>query len=113
MSDEEPKLIAIDEEANDQIVHRCRFGKAHGATYEPFHPGRQIEVFALDFLCMLLANVMLLWGDMLLVGAPSVGGEAGDAKRLQQRLQLQKHRIFPSPTDRGSHGATLVIDGMP
>ncbi len=53
MSDEEPKLIAIVEEANDQIVHRCRFGKANGATYEPFHPGLQIDVFALDFLCML------------------------------------------------------------
>ena len=28
MSDEEPKLIAIDEEANHQIVHGDRFGKA-------------------------------------------------------------------------------------
>ena len=52
MSDEEPKLRAIVEEANDQIVHRCRFGKANGATYEPFNPGLQIDVFALDFLCL-------------------------------------------------------------
>jgi hypothetical protein len=36
MSDEEPKLIAIDEEANHQIVHGDRFGKANGATYKPF-----------------------------------------------------------------------------
>jgi hypothetical protein len=34
MSDEEPKLIGIGEEANHQIVHRRRFGKANGATYE-------------------------------------------------------------------------------
>ena len=38
MSDEEPKLIAIDEEANHQIVHGDRFGKANGATYKPFKP---------------------------------------------------------------------------
>jgi hypothetical protein len=30
MSDEEPKLIAIDEEANHQIVHGDRFRKANG-----------------------------------------------------------------------------------
>jgi len=42
MSDEEPKLIAIDEEANHQIVHGDRFGKANGATYKPFNPGPQI-----------------------------------------------------------------------
>ena len=37
MSDEEPKLIAIDEEANHQIVHGDRFRKANGTTYNfPF-----------------------------------------------------------------------------
>ena len=60
MSDEEPKLIAIDEETNDQIVHRRRFGKAHRATHETLDPGPHIDVFALDFLRVLLANVMLL-----------------------------------------------------
>src|SRR5712691_10348807 len=64
MSDEEPKLIAIDEETNDQIVHRRRFGKANRATHEPLDPGPQIDVFALDFLRLLLANVMLLRVDM-------------------------------------------------
>jgi hypothetical protein len=39
MSDEEPKLRAIDEEANHQIVHRRRFGKAQGATHETLDPG--------------------------------------------------------------------------
>jgi hypothetical protein len=38
MSDEEPKLIAIDEEANHQIVHRRRFGKADRAMHQPLDP---------------------------------------------------------------------------
>ena len=44
MSDEEPKLIAIDEEANHQIVHGDRFGKGNGTMYKPFNPGPQIDV---------------------------------------------------------------------
>ena len=100
MSDEEPKLRAIDEEANHQIVHRRRFGKANGATHETLDPGAQIDVLAFDFLCVLFADFVLLWVDMPLIGAPSIGVEVGDAKRLQ-RLQLQKDRILPLPKDVG------------
>ena len=70
MSDEEPKLIAIDEEANHQIVHRRRFGKANGATHETLDPGAQIDVLVFDFLCVLFADFVLLWVDMPLIGAP-------------------------------------------
>jgi hypothetical protein len=73
MSDEEPKLIAIDEEANHQIVHGDRFGKANGAAHQPFDPGPQIDVLAFDFLRLRLLHVMLLWGDMPLVRPPSIG----------------------------------------
>ena len=113
MSDEEPKLIAIDEETNDQIVHRRRLGKANRATHETLDPGPQIDVLALDFLRMLLANVMLLWVDMPLVRSPSIGVKPRDTKRLKQGLQLQKDRILPSPKDVCQHGATVVIDRMP
>jgi hypothetical protein len=47
-----PKLIAIDEEANHQIVHGGGFGKANRATGKTFDPGPQIDVFALDHLRM-------------------------------------------------------------
>jgi hypothetical protein len=40
--DGNPKCIAIDEEANDQIVHRDRFGKANHTTYETLDPRPQI-----------------------------------------------------------------------
>jgi hypothetical protein len=82
MSDEEPKLIAIDEEANHQIVHSDRFGKAHGATYKPLHPGPQIDVLAFDFLRILLPHRVLLWVDMPLVRPPSIGVKPCDTKRL-------------------------------
>ena len=83
MSDEEPKLIAIDEEANHQIVHGDRFRKANGTTYKPFHPGPQIDVLAFDFLRILLPNMMLLWGDMPLVRPPSIGVKPCDTKWLE------------------------------
>jgi hypothetical protein len=107
------KLIPIDEEANHQIVYRRRFGKANGAPCEPLDPGLQVEVFALDFLRVLLANVRLLWGDVPLVRAPPIGVKAGNTKRLQQRLQLQKDRILASPKNVGQHGLTVMIDRMP
>jgi hypothetical protein len=82
MSDEEPKLIAIDEEANHQIVHGDRFRKANGTTDKPFNPGPQIEVLAFDFLRMLLPHVMLLWGEMPLVRPPSIGGKPCETQWL-------------------------------
>jgi len=71
-----------------------------------------MRCLTLDFLRMLLANVMLLRGDMPLVGAPSLGVKPRDPKRLQQGLESEKDGILPSPKDVRQHGATVVIDGM-
>jgi hypothetical protein len=38
MLDELPKLIAIDEETNHQIVHMLCFGKADCPAYQPLDP---------------------------------------------------------------------------
>ena len=59
-----PKLIAIDEEANHEIVHRRRFGKTNRATHQALDPGPQIDVLALDFLRVLFANGVLRWVDV-------------------------------------------------
>ena len=82
MSDEEPKLIALDEEANHQIVHGDRFRKANGTTYKPFNPGPQVDGLACDFLRMLLPHVMLLWGERPRVRPPSIGVKPCDTKWL-------------------------------
>ena len=97
MVDYHPKLVAIDEEANHQIVPGRRFRKAHGTTHKPLDSGPQIAVFTLDFLRMLLAHMMLRWVNMALVGAPPIGVKPPNAKRVSKALQLQEDRILPSP----------------
>ncbi len=113
MSDEEPKLIAIDEETNDQIVHRRRFGKADRATHETLDPCPQIDVFTLNSLRVLLANLMLRWVDMPFIRSPSVGVKSRDPKGLQEVLQFKKDGILATSKDIRQHGPTRVSDGMP
>ena len=67
MSDGLPKLVAIDEEAHDQIVHGGRFGKTDRATHETLDPRTQIDVLAFDLLRMGFANRVLLGIEMVLV----------------------------------------------
>jgi len=78
VSEGKAKFIAIDEQPNHQVVHLFRLGKAHRTTHSPLHPGPQIDVFALDFLRVLLPHLVLLGLDMPLVGAPPLtpGGVA-------------------------------------
>ena len=82
LSDGSSKFIPIDEQPNHQIVHAFRLGKAQRATNQPRNPGPEIAVFALDFLRVLLASVMLLDIAMPLLGPPAVGGILGDATGL-------------------------------
>ena len=81
--DELPELIPIDKQYDDQIVHTFSLRKADRPAYQPLDPRPQIDVFALDFLCVLFADGVLLGFDMPLIGTPSIGVEAGDAKGLQ------------------------------
>ena len=110
---ESTELITIDEQADHEIVHGRRFGKANSATHEPLDPCPQIDMFALDFLCVFLANVVLLWVDMPLVSPPPIRLKAADPKRLQQRFELQKDRVLPSSQYIGQHLARVVINGVP
>ncbi len=82
LSDGSSKFIPIDEQPNHQIVHALRLGKAQRATDQPFDPGPEIDVLALDFLRVLLAYVMLLGIEMPLIGPPAVSVILCDAKRL-------------------------------
>ena len=82
MSDEEPQLIAIDEEATHQSVQGERFGKATGAAHQPFDPGPQLDGLAGDFWRMRLATVRLLGGERPLVRPPAIGVKPGATQRL-------------------------------
>src|SRR5258706_11635528 len=81
--DGSPKLVPIDEQPNHEIMHALRLGETNCATHESFDPRPQIEVFALDFLRVLLAHLMLLGVEMPLVGAPAIRVKPSDAKRCQ------------------------------
>jgi hypothetical protein len=75
------KLIAIDAEAQHQIVHRRRFGKAHDAPYEPLDPGPPVEVFALEWRRVLHAQIV----DVI---------ETLDAERLGEQVErLASHAL--------------------
>jgi len=50
-----------------------RLGEAQRAAYEALDPSPQIDVFALNFLRVLLAYLMLLGIGMPLVGPPTIG----------------------------------------
>jgi len=113
MSDGSPKLVAIDEETHDQIVHGCRFGEANGAAYKPLNASPQIDVLALNFLSMLLADDVLLRRDMPLVSTPSIRVKPCDTKGRQQVLEFQKDRILPLSKDIGQHLPTVMIDHVP
>src|SRR5262245_28467827 len=113
MSEEEAKLVTIDEEPNDQIVHCGRFRKANRATHETFDPRPQVDVITLDSLGILLADCMLLRGNMALVCPPSIGVKPRDPKRLQEILKFKKNRILSTPKDIRSYGATVMVNRMP
>jgi len=82
-------------------VHALCLGKTDGAAHQPFDPGPQIDVLALDFLRVLLTHPMLIGVDVPLVRPPPIRVIARNAKRLQQRLQLEKHGILAAPEDVG------------
>ena len=113
MSECKPKLVAIDEEPNHQIVHGRRFRKTNGATHQTFDASPEVDVLAFDLLRVLFANRMLFGGEMPLVGAPSIRVKSCDTKGGQQALAFEKDRSLASSKDVGSHGPTVGIDGVP
>jgi hypothetical protein len=94
-------------------VHVVRLGKTDCAAHQPFDPGPQIDVFALDFLRIVLAHPMLFGVEVPLVGTPPIRVIAHNAKRLQQRVQLEKNGILAAPEDVGSHVPTVMINRVP
>jgi len=82
-------------------VHVVRLGETDRAAHQPLDPGPKINVFALNFLGVVLAHLMLVGIDVPLVGPPPVRVIARNAKRLQQCLQLEKHGILSAPEDVG------------
>src|SRR5882762_2413962 len=109
VSYQQSKLIAIDKQPDDNVMHLGRSGKADRLTHEAFDPGAQRQVLTLYFLRVALAGLVFIRIEMTCVGAPRVGIILRDAKYFQQSLELEKHLICPSPQDVRQHVTTAVI----
>ena len=94
-------------------MHTLRLGEAQRAADKSLDPGPQIDMFALDFLRVLLAYLMLLSSQMPRVGPPAVGVKLRDAKWCQQRLELQEDVVFSSTEHIRQNLPRVVINGVP
>jgi hypothetical protein len=70
MLESKPKLVAIEEETDHQIVHGRRFGKADRAAHQTLNAGPQIDVLAFDLLRALFAHDVLFGIDVSLSCRP-------------------------------------------
>src|ERR1700704_2965626 len=80
VSYQQSKLIAIDKQPDDNVMHLGRSGKADRLTHEAFDPGAQRQVLTLYFLRVALARLVFIRIEMTCVGAPRVRIILRDAK---------------------------------
>ena len=66
------KLIAIDKQSDDDVMHLGRSGKADRLAHQAFDPGPQREVLALYLLRVALARLVFIRIEMTRVSAPIV-----------------------------------------
>ena len=78
----QPKLIAIDKQPDDNIMHLSRAGKTDRLAHQAFDPGAQRQMFPLDLLRIALARLVLIGIEMTRVRAPIVRIIPRDAKRF-------------------------------
>jgi hypothetical protein len=71
-SNHHPKLITIDKQPDDDVMHLNRFGKADRLAGEPLDTGPQGQMPALDLLCVSLARGVLVGIEMTAIGPPII-----------------------------------------
>jgi hypothetical protein len=107
------KFVSIDEESNHEIGHVLCLGEANCAAYETLDSGPQIAVFALNFLGVRLASLLLRGIEMPRGGPPAVGGKLRAAKRGQQLLELQEDVVLAPSEHLRQDLARVRIHGVP
>src|SRR6266851_324467 len=91
------KGIAVDKQANDDVVHLCGFREANGLTDQAFNTRPQGQMRALDLLRVSFAWAVDSGVEMTRVGTPIICIISCDPKGFQQGFQLQKHCILTPP----------------
>jgi hypothetical protein len=90
----------MDAQPNHEIMHALCLGEAQCATHSAFDPGPQMEVFALDVLCICLAPLRLLGVEMPRVSVPAIGGKPGETTGRPQLLALREGVVFHTWIER-------------
>jgi hypothetical protein len=88
VSHRQPKLIAIDKQPDDDVMHLGRAGKADRLAHQAFDPGAQRQVLPLNLLRVALARLVLMPIEMTRISAPVVRTIPRDAKRFPQGFEL-------------------------
>src|SRR5262249_56682926 len=95
------KGIAIDKQANHDVMHLRGFREADRLANQAFDACPQCQVLALDLLGVPFARTMHVGSQMPSVRPQIVRVLAGEAEWLQQRLELQQDLVFAAPKDVG------------
>ena len=112
-SHRETKLIAIDKQTNDNVMHLDGFGKADCFAREPLDACAQRQMLPFNLLRMTFARDMSFGGQMPGVRPPMIGEEACDPKRLQQGLELEEPFVLATAKHIRQDLSGPVIKGMP
>jgi hypothetical protein len=111
--DDAPERLAVDEQADDQLVQTRRRCTAAGPAHQPLAPWPAMAGFALDGLRGRLAPGGLRGGPLAPGGAPASGAETAAPPWVEQRGPRQNDRLLPPPNDRGAAGPTVGLAGVP
>ena len=72
VSHRQPKFIAVDKQANDDVMHLYRSRKAERLAHQAFNPGAQRQVCPLDLLRVALARLVHIRIEVTRIGTPVV-----------------------------------------
>ena len=99
--DWQAELKSVDEQADNEIVHRSGFRKTDSSSHQSFDARAQRQMFAFQLLRVAFPYFMIMGVQMSLIRPPAIGVKTCNPKRHEQRFELQKRLIFPPPKHVG------------
>jgi hypothetical protein len=109
----QPKLIALDQQANDDLLPLGRAGKAARRAHQTCDPGAQRQGLALSLLGVARARLVLIRLELTCVRAPIVCRLPRHATPFSQAFEVQKDRILAAPQDAREDLPTALIKRVP
>lgn len=107
------KLIVINKQAYDDVVHLGRFGKADCFAGEPLDAGAQRQMLPFNLLRVPFPRHMGFGYQMTGIRPPMIGEEARDPKGLQQGFELQAYLVLATAKHIGQDLSGPMSKGMP